>query len=394
MPTPVIVDIVRTASGRGKPGGALSTYHPVDLLAELLRAVTARNELDPAIIDDVLIGCVGQSGEQAMNIARNAVLAAGFPVTVPGATVDRQCGSGLQAVTFAAASVAAGIHDTVLAGGVEMMSRIPLNFATSGRDPFGPAIGRRFTGGLVGQGISAELVARRWGLDRDELDAYATLSHARAAAATARGVFDHEIVPVTPPGAAAPHTADETIRPGTNASDLAALPSAFASSDAAARFPDITWRVTAGNSSPLTDGASVALIMSEAKASELGLTRRARFVSHAVVGSDPIEMLTGVIPATRRALTRADLTMTDIGAFEINEAFASVPLAWVRDLDADPELLNPYGGAIALGHALGSSGTRLLGTLLTRLEDTGARYGLEAVCEGQGMANAVVIERL
>lgn len=394
MSTPVIVDIVRSASGRGKPGGALSTYHPVDLLAELLHAVAARNGLDPAMIDDVLIGCVGQAGEQAVNIARNAVLAAGFPVTVPGATVDRQCGSGLQAVTFAAASVAAGIHDVVLAGGIEMMSRIPLNFAAAGRDPFGPAIGQRFTGGLVGQGISAELVAQRWNLHRDELDTYAAQSHARAASAAARGMFDREIVPVTPPGASAPHTGDETIRSGTRTSDLAALPAAFASSDAAARFPDITWRVTAGNSSPLTDGASVALIMSETKASELGLTPRARFVSHAVVGSDPIEMLTGVIPATTRVLDRASLTMTDIGAFEINEAFASVPLAWSRDLDADPELLNSYGGAIALGHALGSSGTRLLGTLLTRLEDTGARYGLEAVCEGQGMANAVVIERL
>lgn len=394
MRTAVVVDVVRTASGRGRPGGALSSYHPVDLLAETISALLGRSDLDPGLVEDVLIGCLGQVGPQSVNIARNAALAAGLPVTTPGVTIDRQCGSGLQAVSFAAAGITAGHYDVVIAGGVEMMSRVGIGRAAQGEDPFGPAVAERFPGGLVGQGISAELVAQRWGLGREALEEYSAASHARAAAAAERGAFDREIVPVTPPGADSPHAADETIRPATTAAALADLEPAFRSEEMAARFPEIEWVITPGSSSPLTDGASAALLMSEELATRLGLRPRARFVAHAVVGSDPLEMLTGVIPATQKVLERAGLGIGDLGAVEVNEAFAPVPLAWLRETGADPALLNPFGGAIALGHALGSSGTRLLATLLSRLEETGQRYGLETLCEGQGMANAVVVERM
>ncbi|MBP2383931.1 thiolase family protein [Brachybacterium sacelli] len=394
MSAPVIVDVVRTASGKGKPGGALSTFHPVDLLSEAITALVDRNDLDPAAIDDVLIGCLGQVGEQSVNIARNAALAAGLPVTTAGVTIDRQCGSGLQAVSFAAAGVTAGLYDAVIAGGVEMMSKVPINHATLGEDPFGSKVAERFPGGLVGQGVSAEIVAQRWNLDRDSLDEYSAGSHARAAAAAARGAFDDEIIPVTAPGSEAAHRADETVRPGTSVDALAGLEPVFRTDEMVARFPQLGWVITPGNSSPLTDGASAILLMSEELAGTLGLRPRARIVSHAVVGSDPIEMLTGVIPATRRVLERAGLTIGDMDAYEVNEAFAPVPLAWARGTGADPALLNQRGGAIALGHALGSSGTRLLATLLTQLEESGARFGLETICEGQGMANALIIERL
>ncbi len=393
MRTAVIVDAVRTPSGRGKPGGALSGIHPVDLAAHVLRAMLARNGLDSRQIDDVLLGCVSQVGEQTMNIARQAVLAAGFDERVPATTIDRQCGSSQQAAHFAAQGVMAGQYDIVIAGGVESMSRVPLGIAASvAGSPFSPGLHERYPEGLVNQGVSAELIAERWGLSRDDLDAYAAQSHARAARAAAGGRFDSQLLPV--PTEAGEVTADETVRPGTSVEGLAGLAPAFRTDALAARFPELDWRITPGNSSPLTDGASAALIMSEEKANELGLTPRARFHSFAVVGDDPLLMLTGPIPATRRILERSGLGMDDLDAYEVNEAFASVPLAWAAEVGADPEKLNPWGGAIALGHALGSSGTRLLGTLLATLEATGGRYGLQTMCEGGGMANATIIERL
>lgn len=387
MTTAVIVDAIRTASGRGKPGGRLSAFHPVDLLGTVLERLVARSDLDPALIDDVIGGCVAQVGEQSTNITRNAVLAAGFPETVPGVTIDRQCGSSQQAATFAAQGVIAGAYDIVIACGVELMSAYPIGAAAGERDPWGTRVHERYPGGMVGQGISAELIAAGWQLDREQLDSYAARSHRLAAAAD----FSAEIVDVVP--GAGPAT-DETIRPGTTVASLAGLPPAFRDEQLGRRFPDIDWRITAGNSSPLTDGASAVLIMSEERALELGLTPRARFHSFAITGSDPIEMLTGVIPVTRRILDRAGLTVDDIDTFEVNEAFASVPLAWLAELDADPDRLNPRGGAIALGHALGSSGTRLLTTMLATLEQTGGRFGLQTMCEGAGMANALIIERL
>lgn len=393
MRTAVIVDAVRTPSGRGKPGGALSGIHPVDLAAHVLRATLERNGLDSRRIDDVLLGCVSQVGEQTMNIARQAVLAAGFDERVPATTIDRQCGSSQQAAHFAAQGVMAGQYDIVIAGGVESMSRVPLGIAASvAGSPFSPRLHERHPEGLVNQGVSAELIAERWGLSRDDLDAYAAQSHARAARAAAEGRFDSQLLPV--PTEAGEVTADETVRPGTSVEGLAGLAPAFRTDALAARFPELDWRITPGNSSPLTDGASAVLIMSEEKANELGLTPRARFHSFAVVGDDPLLMLTGPIPATRRILERSGLGMDDLDAYEVNEAFASVPLAWAAEVGADPEKLNPWGGAIALGHALGSSGTRLLGTLLATLEATGGRYGLQTMCEGGGMANATIIERL
>ena len=377
MPEAVIVDVIRTPSGRGKQGGALSSEHPVDLLASVLRALVDRSGLDPALIDDVIGGCVSQAGTQAVNVTRNAVLAAGFPVSVPAVTIDRQCGSSQQAAHFAAQGVIAGQYDIVIACGVEMMSRNPINYATNGLDPWGSAADRF---DFVGQGVSAELIAARWGISRDQLDAFAERSHQLAASAD----FTNEIL----------GGVDETIRPSTTVETLGALTPAFHTPELAARFPEIEWNITAGNSSPLTDGASAVLIMSAEKASQLGLTPRARFHSFAVVGSDPIEMLTGILPATRRILERSGLALDEIDVYEINEAFASVPLAWLREFEADPARLNPRGGAIALGHALGSSGTRLLTTLVTDLEQGGGRYGLQVMCEGAGMANATIIERL
>jgi acetyl-CoA acyltransferase len=312
------------------------------------------------------------------------VLAAGFPESVPGTTVDRQCGSSQQAATFAAQGVIAGAYDVVIACGVELMSKNPINAATLGEDPFGPMVAARDPDGLVGQGVSAELIAARWGLSRERLDEYAERSHRLAASSD----FFSEILDV------GTGKVDETVRPATTLESLAGLKPAFYSDELSRRFPEIEWRVTAGNSSPLTDGASAVLIMSEEKAAALGLRPRARFVHSAVIGSDPIEMLTGVIPVTRRILDRSGLSIGDFDTYEVNEAFACVPLAWQRETGADPELLNPRGGAIALGHALGSSGTRLLTTMLNTLEQTGGRYGLQTMCEGAGMANATIIERI
>jgi acetyl-CoA acyltransferase len=393
----VVVDAVRTASGKGKPGGALSNEHPVDLLASMLTALIERNGIDPARVDDVIGGCVTQGGEQAANITRNAVLAAGFPETVPATTVDRQCGSSQQAIAFAAQGVMADCYDIVIAVGVESMSRTPMFSAIQGKDVYGVKVAERYPHGLITQGLSAEIIASRWGLRRDDLDEFAARSHRLAAEATGRGDFDREIVPVTvpgPDGLGVVHRVDETIRKNTTVQTLATLKPAFASNPDGARFPEIEWSITAGNSSPLTDGASAVLIMSDAAARSLNLTPRARLRSFAVIGDDPVLMLTGIIPATRKVLERAGLSIDDVDAYEVNEAFASVPLAWLKDLKADPDRLNQHGGAIALGHALGASGARLFTTLITTLEQTGGRYGLQTMCEGGGMANATLVERL
>ncbi|MET8779105.1 acetyl-CoA C-acyltransferase [Nocardia sp. NPDC004654] len=397
MTNAVIVDAVRLASGKGKPGGALSGTHPVELLAHVLRALVSRNDLDPAQVDDVIGGCVSQVGEQALNVSRTALLSAGFPDSVPATTIDRQCGSSQQAAHFGAQGVIAGAYDIVIACGVESMSRIPMGVAGLDKDTNGPGIRARYPEGLVGQGISAELIAAKWKLDRETLDAYSAQSHQRATAAATSGAFDKEILPIDVTNAAGEtvsHTVDETVRAATTPGGLAGLKSSFYTDDYAARFPQAGWHITPGNSSPLTDGASGVLIMSEESANKLGLTPRARFHSFAVAGDDPLFMLTAPIPATRKVLAKASLTIDALDVYEVNEAFAPVPLAWAQEFNADPAKLNPMGGAIALGHALGSSGTRLLTTLVHQLEATGGRYGLQTMCEGAGMANATIIERL
>ncbi|WP_423494304.1 thiolase family protein [Microbacterium esteraromaticum] len=387
----VVVDVVRTPVGRGKPGGMLSGVHPVDLAAGVLQQILERNGLESGQIDDVLLGCVSQVGDQSMNIARQVVLAAGFDERVPATTIDRQCGSSQQAVHFAAAGIMAGESDIVVVGGVESMSRVPLGSSATGGSPVSPRLRARYPEGLVNQGVSAELIAQRWGFDRDRLDAFAAESHRRAAQAWADGFFDRTVVAVPE----APEARiDETVRAGTTAEKLAGLPASFRTDALAERFPELDWRITPGNSSPLTDGASAALMMSADRAEQLGLRPRARLRAFDVVGDDPLMMLTGPIPATRRVLERAGLEISDIDAYEVNEAFASVPLAWAAELGADPDRLNPRGGAIALGHALGSSGTRLLGTLLDHLDETGGTLGLQTMCEGGGMANALIVERL
>ena len=391
MPEAVIVDVVRTPSGRGKPGGALSGVHPVDLVAGVLRAVLERNGLESAQIDDVLMGCVSQVDDQSLNIARQAVLAAGFDETIPAVTIDRQCGSSQQAAHFAAQGVMAGAYDIVIAAGVESMSRVPLGSSAHG-GTLSRGIRARYPDGLVNQGVSAELIAERWGFSREQLDAYSAESHRRAADAAAAGFFDSQLLPVATD--AGEVSVDETVRASTTVAGLSGLNPSFRTDELAARFPELTWKITPGNSSPLTDAASAVLIMSEQKAVELGLTPRARFHAFAVVGDDPMLMLTGPIPATRRIMDRSGLTIDDLDAYEVNEAFAPVPLAWARDLHADMAKLNPRGGAIALGHAVGASGTRLLGTLVAQLEASGGRYGLQTMCEGGGMANATIVERL
>jgi acetyl-CoA acyltransferase len=392
MSNAVIVDAVRTAGG--KRNGKLRNWHPADLASEALKALQARNDLDPALVEDVICGCVSQVGEQALNIGRSAVLAAGWPEEVPATSIDRQCGSSQQAIHFAAQGVAAGAYDVVVAAGVESMTRIPMG-ASVGKDlgfPFGPRAFGRFQaqGGLVNQGVSAEIIAERWNLSREDLDAFSVVSHQNAARATAEGRFDNEIVSVAVKGDDGADTdemfsADEGIRPDSSLETLANLKPAFK--------PD-GGKVTAGNSSQITDGASAVLIMSEEKASALGLRPRARFHAFALAGVDPISMLTGPIPATAKALERGKLTMDDIDLTEINEAFASVVLAWEKEHHPDMTKVNVNGGAIALGHPLGASGAKLMATLLNELERTGGRYGLLTMCEGGGMANATIIERL
>ena len=388
MRTAVIVDAVRTPLG--KRNGRLREWHPVDLAAELLNAVRDRNDLDPAVVDDVVLGCVMQVGEQAANIARNAVLAAGWPDTVPGTTIDRQCGSSQQAAHFAAQGVIAGAYDVVVAGGVEVMTRVPMGASMADGKfgyPFGPRLSARYAdqGGIVPQGISAELIADKWGITREAMDAYGLRSQQRAGEACREGRFEREIVAVLgADGRAMEH--DEGLRE-TTLDSLARLKPAF-------RSEEDGGRVTAGNSSQISDGASAVLVMSEERAAELGLTPRARFVSFAVAAGDPRLMLTATIPATARVLERAGLALDDVDVVEINEAFASAVLAWAGEHRPDMERVNVNGGAIALGHPLGASGTRLLTTLVCELERSGGRFGLQTMCEGGGMANATLIERM
>ena len=384
----VIVDAVRTPVAKGKPGGAYSEIHPVDLHASALRALVDRNGIDPAEIDDVISGAVGQIGEQSGNTARWALLAAGYPESVPGVTVDRQCGSSQQALHFAAQGVIAGAYDVAVASGNESMSRIPIGSQTLGKDFAGPQVHGRYGGGLVPQGISAELIAAKWNLSRAQLDEYSATSHERAAQAWKDGLFDSQVTYVND------LRTDETIRPGTSVDVLSGLKPAFWSEDWQAAYPEIGWKVTAGNSSPVNDGSAAVLVTSEDAAARLGLTPRARVHSFAVVGDDPVLMLTGIIPATQKVLGRAGLSISDIDAFEVNEAFASVVLAWQAETGADLSKVNVNGGAIAIGHPLGGSGARLTTTLLNVLEQRGGRFGLQVMCEAGGLANATIIERL
>jgi acetyl-CoA acyltransferase len=383
----VIVEAVRSPVGKGKPGkGALNSIHPVDLLAHSIRAVVERSGIDPARIDDVITGCVDQVGEQAVNVARWGALAAGLPESVPATSVDRQCGSSQQAVHFAAQGVMAGAYDVVVAAGVESMSRVPMFSNTIGQDPFGPGVAARYPDGLVPQGISAELIAAKWELPRSDLDRFALESHLRAATATDDGRLADEIAPVD--GVAV----DESIRPETTLEALAALKPAFEDESVSARFPQIDWKVTAGNSSPINDGSAALLITTPEIARELGLEAKARLHTFAVVGDDPIYMLTGVIPATAKVLERAGLSLDDIDLFEVNEAFASVVLAWQRETGVDLDKVNVNGGAIAIGHPLGASGARIATTLVHAMAQNGARYGLQTMCEAGGLANAMVLE--
>jgi len=384
----VIVDAVRTPFGKGRPGGALHGVHPVDLYAGLLAAIVQRNGLDPTLVEDVVTGCVIQVGEQAGNIGRQAVLAAGFPESVPAVTIDRKCGSALQAMDFAATGVIAGAYDIVIAGGVEMMSTVEAKSNRMGRDSLGPRFAERYPAGMVHQGVSAELIAARFGLSRAGMDGFAVQSHALAARAEDEGVFDGAILPV------GRVNRDEGLRRGTSADALAALKPAFRTEEMTARFPEIAWQVTAGTSSQVSDGASALLIMEESRAIGLGLSPRAAITHFAVVGDDPLMMLTGVIPATRKLLEKAGLAIGDISAFEINEAFASVVLAWGQAVDADMDRVNRFGGAIALGHPVGASGGRLVMNLLAALERDGGRFGVVSMCESGGMANATLLERL
>lgn len=386
MPEAVIVDVVRTPGG--KRNGQFRDWHPVSLAAFVLKALVTRNNLDPAVIDDVIMGCVSQIGDQSANVGRNAVLAAGWPESVPGLTIDRQCGSSQQAMHFAAQGVLAGAYDIVVAAGVESMTRVPLGSAASifGTPWSAEEVERYDVADLPNQGIGAEMIADEYGFTRHDLDEYAAMSQQRAAAATLEDRFANEIVPVPVNLGERAQFArrDEGIREGTTVETLATLKPAFKEDG----------KITAGNSSQICDGASAALIMSADKAHELGLRPRARFHSFAVAGTDPITMLKGPIPATAKILARSGLSLSDIDVFEINEAFASVVLAWQRETGANLSKVNPNGGAIALGHPLGSSGTKLMATMLNELERVGGRYGLQVMCEGGGMANATIIERL
>jgi acetyl-CoA acyltransferase len=377
----VIVEAVRTPVG--KRNGGLSEVPPADLSAHVLKAVAERSGIDPALIEDVIWGCVGQVGEQSLDIARNAVLGAGWPESVPGVTVDRQCGSSQQAVSFAAASVIAGHYDVVVAGGVESMSRVPMGMSVAGQWPFGEGFRARYNGIAPNQGLGAEMIVDRWGFTRTQLDEFSLGSHAKAAAAQDEGRFAGEIAPVTSP-AGVKVEADEGVRRGGTVEGLAGLKPAFR--------PDGT--ITAANSSQISDGSAALLITTSEKAAELGLTPIARIHTAVVTGDDPVIMLTGPIPATALALKRSGLSVADIGVFEVNEAFAPVPLAWLKETGADAARLNPNGGAIALGHPLGGSGARIMTTLVHHMRATGTHYGLQTMCEGGGQANATILELL
>jgi acetyl-CoA acyltransferase len=387
MPNAVIVDAVRTPVGRR--GGRLSGWHAVDLAAAPLRALVERNDLDPAVIEDVVMGCTMTVGEQAMNIGRNAVLAAGFPDTVPGTTVDRQCGSAQQAIHFAAQAVISGAMDVVVGAGVESMSRVPIGSTTEPGpgEAYGPSVLARYE--FIHQGLSAEEIAHRWGITRPEMDALALESHRRAARAQDEGRFEREILPLEARGPDAQPVGgildfDEGVRRDTSLEKLASLSPAF----------EENGQVTAGSSSQISDGAAAVLITSEERAEALGLRPRARFHTFAVAANDPVIMLTAPIPATRLVLEKAKMALDDIDVIEINEAFASVVLAWERELHPDMTKVNPNGGAIAIGHPTGCSGARIMATLVNELERTGGRYGLQTMCEGGGQANATIIERL
>jgi acetyl-CoA acyltransferase len=392
----VIVDVVRSPFCRGRASGTLQGVHPVDLYASVLKELLRRTALDPELIEDVITGCVIQVAEQSGNIGRQAVLAAGFPESVPAVTLDRKCGSAQQAFDFAAQGVIAGAYDVVVAGGVEMMSLVPMRVNRMGKDNEGPAFHARYPQGVVRQGVSAELIAARFGISREAMDAFALASHRRAIAAEDRGVTARSIVPVEVPSAEGFRRIerDEGPRRETSLEKLAALKPAFEDAEMAARFPEIRWGVTAGNSSQVTDGASAALIAEESVAIRLGLKPRAAITHFALAGDDPIMMLTAIIPATRKLLERAGLRIDRIDSFEVNEAFASVVLAWAKETGADPERVNRWGGAIALGHPVGASGGRLFANLLGALEESGGRYGVQTMCESGGMANATLIERL
>jgi acetyl-CoA acyltransferase len=370
----VIVGAVRTAVG--KRGGGLSGVHPADLSATVLNALAERTGIDPEVVDDVIWGCVSQIGDQSSNIGRYAVLAAGWPESIPGTTVNRACGSSQQALDFAVQAVLSGQQDVVVAGGVEVMSRVPLGAAKADGMPYGPQVLDRYRGFSFNQGVSAERIARKWGFSREDLDAYAALSHERAAAAQDAGAFTAEIVPV------AGVDADEGIRRGTSVDTLAKLKPSFQEDGV----------LHAGNASQISDGASALLVTTASKAQELGLAPLVRYRAGAVVGSDPVLMLTGPIPATGKVLRKAGVALGEIGVFEVNEAFAPIPLAWLAETGAGPERLNPLGGAIALGHPLGASGAVLMTRMIHHMRAHGIRYGLQTMCEGGGTANATVVE--
>ena len=397
----VIIEAVRTPIG--KRNGSLKETHPVDLLAEVLKEVVNRAGVDPGEIEDNITGCVSQVGEQSLNVGRNGWLAAGFPETIPSTTVDRQCGSSQQSIHFAAQGVIAGAYDLVVASGVENMTRVPMGSSTMGQNPFGQNLFARYEGKLVPQGISADLIATKWGITREDSDDFGYRSHVKAAAATKAGYFKKEILPLKvtgPDGEQILLDYDEGIRMEPDREKMKQLQPAFQNETYQQMFPgQINWTVTAGNSSQISDGASAVLIASRERAEQLGLTPRARFVSFALAGDSPILMLTAPIPATRRVLERAGLDLfEDIDVVEINEAFASVVLAWQRELkvpdDWFDDHVNPNGGAIAVGHPLGATGAKLMTTMLHELDRRGGRYGLQTMCEGGGMANATIIERL
>jgi acetyl-CoA acetyltransferase family protein len=382
----VIVEAVRTAIGRRN--GRLKDWHPVDLMAQVLSALVQRTGLEPGLVEDVIVGCVSQVGEQSLNVGRNAALAAGFPETVPGTTVDRQCGSSQQAIHFAAQGVLSGAYDVVIAGGVESMTRVPMGSSSQGPGmPFGSQMLQRYDNKLVHQGISADLVAQKWEISREQLDEFSLESHRRAARAREEGRFTSQIMPITvknEDGTSGVFDQDEGIRADTSLEKLASLKPAFK--------PD--GLITAGNSSQISDGAAAVLIMERATAERLGLKPRARFVSFALAGDNPILMLTAPIPATFKVLQKAGMTIDQMDRVEINEAFASVVLAWQHETQADMQRVNVNGGAVAIGHPLGASGARLTTVLLHELERSGGRYGLQTICEGGGMANAMIIERI
>lgn len=376
----VIVDAVRAPIGRRN--GTLKGVHPVDLAADVLAALAERNQLDPELVEDVIWGCVTQIAEQSTNVGRLAVLAAGWPETIPGVTLDRACGSSQQAVNFAVASVVAGHNDIVVAGGVEVMSRVPLGAARATGEPFGPRVRARYNRDSFSQGLGAEDIARRWGLSRAQLDEFALESHQKAAAAIDNGAFAAQLTPITGPDGEL--KADEGVRRDTSLDKLASLKPAFLEDGV----------IHAGNSSQISDGCAALLITTSERAAELGLRPMARFLAGAVLGDDPVTMLTAPIPATAKVLKSTGLTIDDIGVFEVNEAFASVPLAWEADTGANHERLNPLGGAIAVGHPLGASGAILMTRMVHHMRDNGLHYGLQTMCEAGGMANATIIELL